>query len=392
MVTAEPRAFNVDIPQHDLDDLRDRLRRTRWPADFGNDDWRFGTPERYLRELVGHWADRFDWRAQEAAMNGFEHWRVAIDGVPIHYVLEQGQGPAPLPVILTHGWPWTFWDYRHVIRPLADPTSHGGDAADAFTVIVPSLPGYVFSTPFATPDVGFTQTADLWHRLMTEVLGFDAYGAGGGDWGAFVTAHLAHVAPPELVGAYLTFPALLDFDFTALTPDAYSDEERAAGWFEQSMVGSASGHAHMAVHIGDPQSLAYGLTDSPTGLAGWMVKRRRAWSDCGGDVESRFSKDDLLTSFSLYWLTNSFGSAIRMYSSSFRAPWTPVHDRTPALQAPVGIGVFPKELALLPRRAAEQHANLVHWTVMPRGGHFAAAEEPELFVEDLRAFFRPLRP
>jgi pimeloyl-ACP methyl ester carboxylesterase len=388
-MSARPERFKIDVPQVDVDDLDRRLRATRLADDFANDDWSYGVPARYLRELVDYWLDGFDWRAQEAAMNEVDHWRVEIDGILLHYVHVPGNGPDPLPLVLTHGWPWTFWDYRKVLAALADPGSHGGDPDDAFDVVVPSLPGYMFSTPMTTPGVGFVRTADLWRRLMVDVLGHQRYGAGGGDWGAFVTAQLAHEAPDGLVGAYLSFPALLGANLAGLGPNDYGPDE--AGWFEQTMVGLLSSQSHMAVHIADPQTLAYAMTDSPVGQAAWMLERRRAWSDCAGDVERRFSKDELITSFALYWLTRSFPTAVRYYAESFRAPWTPVHDRQPTLQAPTGIAVFPKEIVLAPRSLAEQHANLVHWTVMPRGGHFAPAEEPELYVEDIRAFFRPLR-
>lgn len=386
---SEPEQFEIAIPDAEVDDVTDRLRRTRWAADFANDGWAYGVPDGYLRELVEYWTDAYDWRRHEAAMNAFEHWRAELDGIPIHYLRARGRGPAPLPVILTHGWPWTFWDYAKVVAPLADPAAHGGDPADAFDVIVPSLPGYAFSTPMTTPGVGYVRTAQLWHRLMRDVLGFERYGVGGGDWGAFVSAQLAHEAPDGLVGCYLTFPALLGVDLLALRPDDYAPDE--AGWLEQTTTALATSQSHMAVHIADPQTLAYAMTDSPVGQAAWMLERRRAWSDCAGDVETRFTKDDLITSFLLYWWTRSFPSAVRFYAESFRGPWTPAHDRTPTLQAPTGIAVYPKELLLVPRRVAEQHANLVHWTVMPSGGHFSPAEEPDRYVADIRAFFRPLR-
>jgi pimeloyl-ACP methyl ester carboxylesterase len=312
-----------------------------------------------------------------------------VDDIPIHLMRVAGVGPDPMPLILTHGWPWTFWDYRKVLGPLSDPASHGGDPADAFELIVPSLPGYAFSNPLTTTGVGFPRIAHLWHRLMRDVLDFDRYGAGGGDWGAFVTAHLSHLNPEGLVGTHLTFPALLGADTSTLTPDDYETEE--AGGYEQSLYGRAVGGSHMAVHVADPQTLAHAMTDSPAGLAAWMVERRRNWSDCNGDVESVFTKDDLVTSFSLYWLTNSFSSAIRTYPSSFRGPWTPEHDRTPTLQAPTGIAQFPKELQVVPRAFAARHANLVHHTRMPAGGHFGPFEQPDLVVEDLRTFFRGLR-
>lgn len=386
---AEPQRFDIAIPQADLDDLARRLEGTRWAPDYANDDWSFGVPARYLRELVDHWLRAYDWRRHEAEMNAYDHWRVTLDGVPIHYVHVPGEGPDPLPLILTHGWPWTFWDYAKVMRPLADPAAFGGDPADAFDLVVPSLPGYVFSTPMTVPGVGFSQTGRLWHRLMREVLGYERYGAGGGDWGAFVTAQIAHENPDGFVGAYLSFPGLLGADLAGLSPELYAEDE--AGWLERSKVKLAASQSHMAVHVADPQTFAYGITDSPAGLAAWMLERRRAWADCDGDVERRFTKDELITSFALYWLTGSFASAIRYYAESFRTPWTPAHDRTPTLQAPTGIAVFPGEILLVPRALAERHANLVHWSVMPTGGHFAPAEEPDLYVEDIRRFFRPLR-
>jgi pimeloyl-ACP methyl ester carboxylesterase len=389
MGSATPVRFEIEIPQAALDDLIARVRGARWAPDFGNENWSFGVPGSYLHELVEFWATEYDWRAHEARMNEYDHWRVDLDGVPVHFVRVSGVGPNPLPLVLTHGWPWTFWDYQHVLRPLTDPAAFGGDPADAFELIVPSLPGYAFSTPLTTPGIGMTQTADRWHTLMRDVLGFERYAAAGGDWGAYVSAQLAHVNPTGLVGVYLTFPALLDADLASVTAADYGPDE--AGWFEQTMIGLGSSQSHMAVHIADPQTLGYAMADSPVGQAAWMLERRRAWSDCGGDVETRFSKDDLLTSFSLYWLTNSFASAARLYAESFRRPWAPRHDRTPALQAPTGIAVFPKEIVLAPRRLAEQHTNLVHWSVQPRGGHFAAAEEPQLFIDDIRACFRPLR-
>ncbi len=387
--SSEPTRFEVAIDEEAIADLRSRLRSTRWSPDFGNEGWQFGVPTDYLRELVTYWIDDFDWRSVEAEINAYHHYRSVIEGVPIHFMRIPGQGPNPLPLVLTHGWPWTFWDYHKVLQPLTDPARHGGRPEDAFELIVPSLPGFVFSSPLSTTGVGFPRTAELWHTLMTQVLGFDRYGAGGGDWGAFVTAQLAHVAPPGLVGAHLTFPALLGFDSGALTPDAYAPDE--AGGYEQVLRARGVSGSHMAVHIADPQTLAHALGDSPAGLAAWMIERRRNWSDCNGDVESVFSKRDLVTTVALYWLTNTFSSSIRMYPSSFRAPWAPVHERTPTLQAPTGIAQFPRELLVVPRSVAGEHANLHRHTPMPAGGHFAPFEQPDLVVDDIRAFFAALR-
>ena len=382
-----PVPFEVSVPDATLDDLRTRLARTRWADDFANETWSFGVERGYLTELTDYWRDGFDWRAQEAAMNAFSHWTVDVDGVPLHFLREPGRGPDPLPLVLTHGWPWTFWDYERVIRPLADPASFGGDPRDAFEVIVPSLPGYAFSSPLRTPGIGFVETADLWARLMRDVLGFDRFGAHGGDSGAYVSAQLGHAYEDRVVGVHLHFPMLLSLDFTTLLPDDYGPGEE--GWFEQNRSGRHV--SHYVVQIDDPQTLAYAMHDSPVGMAAWLLERRRAWSDCNGDVESRFTKDQLLTNASLYWLTETFATSVRFYAESYRTPWTPRHDRTPTVRVPTGIAVFPRELMLVPREVAARHADLVHWTVMPRGGHFAPMEEPELLVDDLRTFYRSLR-
>jgi pimeloyl-ACP methyl ester carboxylesterase len=382
--------FEILIAQAALDDLSDRLRRTRFADDFGNDDWSFGVPRGYLRTLVEYWLSPFDWRAQEAAMNQFGHYRVDVDGVPIHFVRERGHGPSPMPLILTHGWPWTFWDYGQVIGPLSDPAAFGGDPRDSFDVIIPSLPGTAFSSPLRTKGVGVVATADLWLRLMRDVLGYDRFAAGGGDSGAFVSARLGHAHPAHLIGIHLNFPATVTMAaLGSILPDDYTPEEQQ--WLTDTRLGSRGTTAHMAVHVEDPQTLAWAMNDSPAGLAAWMVERRRNWSDCHGDVDRRFSKDQLLTAVSLYWLTGTFHTSVRFYAESFRGPWPLVHDRQPPLEVPTAVAVFPAELLRVPRRFMERQANLARWTVMPRGGHFAPAEEPELMVEDIRAFFRDLR-
>ena len=226
MTTSGPARFEIDVPQGALDDLADRLARTRFADDFGNDDWQFGVPGDYLRAIVGHWRDHFDWRAQEAAMNRFANYRVDLDGIPVHFVHEPGRGPAPMPLILTHGWPWTFWDYEHLIGPLSDPVRFGGDAADAFDVIVPSLPGTAFSSPLRTPGIGITATADLWARLMRDVLGYERFAAGGGDSGAFVSVRLGHAYAAHVIGVHLNFPATVTMAaLGTISPDDYSTDE-----------------------------------------------------------------------------------------------------------------------------------------------------------------------
>jgi pimeloyl-ACP methyl ester carboxylesterase len=384
-----PEPFRIDIPDAQLDDLRARLRQTRWAADFANDQWWYGTNGDWLHALVDHWQTSYDWRAHEAAMNSFPQFRVRLDGIPIHFVHVRGKGPAPIPLILTHGWPWTFWDYHAVIGPLSDPAAYGGDPADAFDVVVPSLPGFGFSTPLDVPGVNASRTADLWRQLMQDVLGYRRFAAQGGDWGAIVTAYLGHRYARDLIGIHLTFPALLGAGMRTVKPDDYAPDE--AGWYDRMMERMKTAASHVSVHTNDPQTLAYALNDSPVGLAAWLLERRRNWSDSGGDPERPFTRDFLITTVMIYWLTQSIGTSMRYYIEHFTRPWKPDHDRQPAIEAPTAIAVFPQELVLLPKAVAEQHANLVRWTVMPAGGHFAAAEQPEAVVDDVRAHFRALR-
>jgi len=385
-----PEPFEISIPDAELEDLRSRLSKWRRAADFANDDWRYGTNGEYLATLVDYWIDEYDWRAHEARINEFDHFRVAIDDIPIHYLHVRGQGPDPIPLVMTHGWPWTFWDFEKVLRPLSDPAAFGGDPADAFDLIVPSLPGFGFSSPLEQSGVGFARTAELWHELMHNVLGYERYAAQGGDWGSLVTAAIGHLASDHLIGVHESMGGFLDLDYGAIPADDYAPEER--DWAERVARRTPAVTSHMAAHTTDPQTLAFALNDSPVGLAAWIVERRRAWSDCGGDVERRFSKDDLLTTLSIYWHTRTIGTSMRFYWESMgEARWHPVHDHSPAVPTPSGFAIFLEDNILVPRKTAERYANVQRWTVMPRGGHFAPAEEPELLIDDIRAFFRELR-
>ena len=388
MATAE--RFEIQVSDAVLEDLDRRLAEIRWPDDPGNEDWRYGTNRSWLESLVEYWRRGYDWRAQEKAMNRFEHYRTVLDGVPVHYLRRRGVGPSPMPLILTHGWPWTFWDFAEVVEPLADPEGHGGDPADAFDVVVPSLPGYTFSTPLLKTGVTVRDTAALWVRLMGEVLGYDRFGAHGGDWGASVTAQLGHEFAEHLIGVHLSLPVLFHVSYySGLSPEDYGPGEE--GWYEKMQQRMASAASHVAVHSQDPQTLAYALNDSPVGLASWLLERRRLWSEHDGDLFEALSKDMLLTSVMLYWVTGCIGSTMRYYWENWRQSVRRVHERIPAIEAPTGIAVFPGDLVFVPRRLAERYTNLARWTEMTRGGHFAAAEEPDLIVDDLRAFFRPLR-
>jgi len=380
--------FTVDIPQATLDDLKDRLHRTRWPADPGNPSGRYGAPREWMEELVTYWRDSYDWRAVEQEMNRFAHDRVTIEGVPVHFMRVPGKGPNPLPLVLTHGWPWTFWDLHKVIEPLADPAAHGGDPADSFDVVVPSLPGYGFSVPLETTGVDAARIADLWVRLMHDVLGYERFGAQGGDWGAFVTGQLGHAHPDRLIGVLLTMPVVPGL-FGRRGPTAKDFAADEAWMVERMEESRPATEAHVAVHRRDPQTFAYAMADSPVGLAAWLWWRRQLW--CDGDALDVFGRDDLCTMSSLYWFNTSMASSIRLYAEQFGKRPVLVHDRERVIDVPTAFAVFAKELLFLPRSWAQRHTNLQRWSVFDRGGHFAPAERPDAVVHELREFFRPLR-
>ncbi|MDT9592139.1 epoxide hydrolase [Nocardioides zeae] len=379
--------FVVDVPDADVEDLRDRLRRTRWGDDPGNEDWAYGTPRSYLEPLVRYWAEEYDWRRHEDAINAHPHARATLDGVRVHYLHRRGVGPAPMPLLLTHGWPWTFWDFAKMIDPLTNPAAHGGDPADAFEVVVPSLPGFGFSSPLTRTGVGAGATAGLWRSLMRDVLGHRRFGAMGGDFGAVVTQRMAQEDDGALVGVHLTRyrrPAgTAGVAASVAGPDDYGPDE--AGDHARDQAGATLVASHLAVHSHDPQTLAHALHDSPVGLASWLLERRRAWSD--GELDDVYTRDELLTTISLYWFTRTIGSSMRYYRD------TALEGPAPAgrIDVPVAIGVLPRDVSALPRRHAEEDTDLRRWTRFPRGGHFGPAEVPELLVEDLREFFRPLR-
>lgn len=381
--------FTIAIPDEQIADLHQRLARTRLAEDFANDDWRYGTNGAYLKELIAYWHDHYDWRAHEREMNAWPHFRTVIDEVPIHFIHVRGKGPKPIPLILSHGWPWTFWDFRKVIGPLSDPAAHGGDPRDAFDVVVPSLPGYGFSTPLRKTGINFSATADLWVKLMDR-LGYPRFATHGGDWGAFVSAQLGHKYARNLYGTHFTIMTPLDlFSGGTVPPEDYAPHEQARA--ERTQRFMQTGISHLVLQSSTPQSVANAFNDSPAGLCSWLLEKRRAWSDCGGNVETRFSKDELLTLVSIYWFTQSYGTSARYYYEAVHQPWQPSHDRMPVVEAPVGVAVFANEVVIQPRRWAERYYNLRRWTEFPAGGHFAAAEEPQAVIEDVRAFYRELR-
>src|SRR6185437_12659227 len=307
------RPFTIAVPDDVLSDLRRRLSTARWPDEVADAGWEYGTNLEYLKDLTAYWRDHFDWRAQEAMLNRFPQFRADIDGAGIHFIQERGQGPKPLPMIITHGWPSSFAQMLKIIPPLTDPARHGGDPADAFDVIVPSLPGYGFSDRPREPGITSRRIAELWAKLMTETLEYPRFAAAGGDLGSGVTRWLALTRPELLVGIHLT-----DVGYPISDAPDLSDAERR--YLDAARDWSVREGAYGMLHSTKPQTLAYGLTDSPVGLAGWIVEKYRTWSDCAGDVERRFSKDEILTNIMIYWTTGTINSSMRLYYENAHAP------------------------------------------------------------------------
>ena len=382
-------SFSIDVPQAVLDELQQRLERARFAEDFANDDWSYGTNGAYLQELVAYWATDYDWRATEREINALPHFKTEIDGAPIHFVHVKGKGPNPHPIILNHGWPWTFWDMQKIIGPLADPAAHGGDPADAFDVVVPSLPGFGFSTPLRKPGLHFHNTPDLWVKLMDR-LGYERFATQGGDFGAMLSLQLAHKYPERVTGMHVHLAVPLDVFGGAMIPEEdFAPDERHM--FERTRNFAAAESAYMALHSTKPATLAQALNDSPIGLLSWILEKRRTWSDSHGDVESRFSKKALIDTIMIYWITQSIGTTMRYYYEAAHDLWAPVHDRPRLVDVPVGFLHMPGDIVLAPRKWLERVFNLVSWSELPAGGHFAPMEEPEGVIADIRQFFRKIR-
>ncbi len=380
----EPHPYTIRIADDILDDLRARLARVRWPDEIPEAGWQYGTDLTYLKQLVDYWRDHYDWRAQETRLNAFRHFTVPLHGIDLHFIHQPGVGPEPLPLLLLHGWPGSVWEFHKLIPRLTDPARFGGDAGDAFTVIAPSLPGYGFSFRPQQPRLNRVAMADLCAALMTEVLGYQRFGSQGGDIGAAVTARLAAAYPERLHGIHLNFLGLLR---DVSQPGHPTDEE--ARYLEELQHWLTEETGYQWIQGTKPQTLSYGLTDSPVGLAAWIVEKFRSWSDCGGDVERCFSKDELLTDVMLYWATGAINAAFWPYYSSRHGDWAVANS--PRIEVPTAYSSFPREIIRPPRSMAERVLNIQHWTTMDRGGHFAALEQPEALATDIRAFFRQFR-
>jgi len=382
-MTAPVQPFRLHIPDAALADLRGRLERTRFPDQAPGDPWAYGSDVGYLRTLVEHWRDRFDWRAQEARLNAWPQFKVPLHGIDVHFLHVEGRGPAPCPLLLSHGWPGSVFEFLELIPRLTDPARFGGDPADAFTVVVPSLPGYGLSFAPGQRRFSLEQIADCFADLMG-VLGYPRFAAQGGDWGAFVTSRLGAVHADRLLGIHLNMLAVRRD--TKLVGNPTPEEQR---FLDELAVWLKEETGYQWIQGTRPQTLAFGLSDSPAGLAAWIVEKFRAWSDCGGDVESVFERDHLLANISLYWFTGAIGSSFWPYYARLHGPW-PVPDG--GVGVPTGYAAFPREILRPPRSvAARVYTDIRRWTTMPRGGHFGAMEQPEALAHEIVEFFRPLR-
>jgi pimeloyl-ACP methyl ester carboxylesterase len=374
--------FEIRVDDAVLDDLRERLARTIWPDQIPGSGWSYGTDRDFLQSLCDHWRTEFDWRAQEARLNRWPHFLTEIDGQQVHFIHARSPEPGALPLVVTHGWPGSVVEFLDVIEPLRDPRAHGGDPADAFHVVVPSLPGYGWSGPTVEPGWDVERVAGAWKELMAR-LGYERYGAQGGDWGAMVTMRLARADAEHLAGIHLNMLLAFPAEDAPELSEAEMADVVAAGEFMRT------GAAYQEIQGKNPQTLGYGLTDSPAGLAGWIAEKLWAWTHHDGDVEQALTKDQMLTNITTYWVTRTINSSIRLYCESQRSGrFGPVGDY---IDVPTGALVCPGEIFRPPRPWAAKVCNLVHYTRADRGGHFAAWEQPELFVDDVRAFFRRVR-
>ena len=372
--------FRIEIPDAQLDDLRGRLSATRWPDAETVDDWSQGIPLAYVQEVCAYWGEKYDWRAREAALNRFEQFKTTIDDCGIHFVHVRSPHEDAIPLVITHGWPGSVVEFHKVIEPLADPTAHGGDAADAFHVVCPSLPGYGFSDRPLESGWGVGHIADVWAELMSR-LGYSRYVAQGGDWGSMVTTRIGIQDPEHCAAIHLNMPLVgPDPD----TMDSLTENEQSALAGMQHYQDKDSGYSKQ--QSTRPQTLGYGLVDSPAGQAAWILEKFWSWTDCQGHPENVLSRDEMLDNVMFYWLTGTGASSARLYWESFSSPPMDV------VSVPVGCSIFPKEIFRSSRRWAEKHfGSLLHWNELTKGGHFAAFEQPEIFVDEVRTCFRSLR-
>jgi microsomal epoxide hydrolase len=383
-MSRQPEPFTLHVPDAAVADLRERLARTRFPDQAPGAPWAYGSDVGYMQELVAYWQSDFDWRAQEARLNAFPQYKAALHGIDVHFLHVPGKGPDPMPLLLTHGWPGSVFELLELIPRLTDPARFGGDPTDAFTVVAPSLPGYGLSFTPGQPRFALEAIVECLADLMT-VLGYERFAAQGGDWGAFVASRLGHAHAERMVGIHITLLSIRrDLNMVA---DPTPEERR---FLDELAVFLKEETGYQWIQGTRPQTLAFGLTDSPAGLAAWIVEKFHAWCDCGGDIESAVSRDRLLANISLYWFTGAIGSSFWPYYARMHGPW-PIPEGV-TVDVPTGYCQFPREILRPPRSLAERtYTDIRRWSVMPRGGHFSALEQPEALADDVRGFFRPLR-
>ena len=387
------RPFRLSVPQSDLDDLYDRLDRTRWPAELPGAGWEYGVPTGYLKELADHWRHRYDWRAAEAELNRWPQFTTTIDGAHVHFVHARSPEPNAVPLVLTHGWPGSIVEFLDLIGPLTDPVAHGGEAADAFHVVLPGIPGFGLSGPTTEPGWEAGRVADAWAELMRR-LGYERFGAQGGDWGAQITRELGRAHPDRVIGVHLN---LLPGSHAATEPTEEElagldpgERERTLRSWRTWAAYTREGTGYAVLQATRPHTVGHALTDSPVGQLAWIVEKFREWSDCRELPEEAVDRDRMLTDVMLYWLTGTATSSARIYYERAHATGRTAHPAKPS-PTPTAVAVFPREPQLALRHKAERTEHLVRWTEFDRGGHFAAMEEPDLLVGDLREFFRGLR-
>lgn len=376
--------FTVHVSDAVLEDLRLRLARTRWPDQIPGTSWEYGCDIATLRTVCDYWMREFDWRAAEARLNRWPHVITDVDGIRVHAIHARSPHPHALPLCITHGWPGSVAEFLDIIDPLIDPPAYGGDAADAFHVVAPSIPGYGFSGPTTRTGVDIRTVAQVNVGLMAQ-LGYERYVAQGGDWGAIATTHMGQLDAAHIAGIHVNMAvprAPKDNPMAGVTPEEAAALATMATFREE-------GTGYQRIQGTKPQTLAYGLNDSPAGLAGWILEKFHAWSDCHGDVLGHFTLDQLCTNLTIYWVTGTINSSTRLYFESMRSGGLAAFDGR--VDVPTGIAVFPAEMIRPPRVWCEQVYDVQQWTVMPAGGHFAAMEEPQLLLDDVRTFFRRVR-
>ncbi len=379
-----PTYFSLHVEDETLRDLKMRLDRARWPETPPVEPWSTGTSVAYMRDLVDYWRSGFDWRAQEARLNGFRQFKVPLAGIDLHFIHEQGKGPDPMPLLLSHGWPGSVIEFVRILPMLTDPARFGGDPADAFTVVAPSLPGYTLSFTPGQPRFGIVEIAEAFATLMSDVLGYRRFGAQGGDWGAFITSRMGYQFADRLIGIHINLLAVRrDASLANPTPEEQRFLAHLAHWMKEET-------GYQWIQGTRPTTLSFGLTDSPIGLAAWIAEKFHRWTDNDGTIESAVDRDAMLANIMLYWATGAIGSSFWPYYARMHSPW-PIPEGG-AITVPTGYAEFPKEILSPPRSLAERtYVDIQRWTKMPKGGHFAALEQPEALANEIRQFFRPLR-